>query len=403
MIIHGDVAFMIVSTVLVFIMTPGLALFYGGLVERKNSLTIMFQCFISIGIVTVLWIFGGSGMVLGNDIGGIIGNPLNYFGFAGIDYLINPQYSNNIPFLLFFMYQLMFAIITAPLMTGAFANRITISGWIKVLILWMILIYFPVAHWVWGGGFLSKLGFVDYAGGAVIHITAGFGALGGIYVLGSRAVKNTKGPFNLGLVTIGAGILLFGWFGFNAGGSLAAADTATIVFTNTGVASAFGMITWTILHYIRHKRFSFLEMIVGAVAGLATVTPCSGFITPYSSIFVGILGAIVCFLCVILERKLFDDALDVWGTHGMGGFLGTLLIGVFANKSINVAQAGIKQFLIQLLGSVLIAVYSIIVTYIIFVVVNKIKCIKVSEKIQQEGLDKEFFGESILDLQENNN
>lgn len=400
MIIHGDVAFMIISTVLVLIMTPGLALFYGGLVERKNSLTIMFQCFISIGIVTVLWIFGGFGMVFGSDISGIIGNPLNYFGFIGMDYLINNQYSSNIPFLLFFMYQLMFAIITAPLMTGGFANRITIGGWIKVLILWMILIYFPVAHWVWGGGFLSKIGFVDYAGGAVIHISAGFGCLGGIHFLGSRFVKNKKGPFNLGLVTVGAGILLFGWFGFNAGASLAAADTAAIVFTNTGVASALGMVTWTILHHIKHKRFSFLEMIVGAVAGLATVTPCAGYITPYSSILVGILGAIVCFFCVILERKLFDDALDVWGTHGMGGFLGTLLIGVLANSSINGVQAGIKQFLVQLFGAVLIAVYSTVVTYIIFVVVNKIKCIKVSEKVQKEGLDKAFFGESIINLQE---
>ena len=400
MIIHGDVAFMIISTVLVLIMTPGLAFFYGGLVEKKNALTIMFQCFISIGIVTVLWIFGGFGMVFGRDIGGVIGNPLDYIGFMGMDYLINPQYSSNIPFLMFFMYQLMFAIITAPLMTGAIANRITIGGWIKVLILWMILIYFPVAHWVWGGGFLAKLGFVDYAGGAVIHITAGFGCLGAIYVLGQRAVKNTKGPFNLGLVSIGAGLLLFGWFGFNAGGSLAAADTATIVFTNTGVASAFGMITWSILHYIEHKRFSFLEMIVGAVAGLATITPCAGYITPGASVIVGILGALVCFFCVILERKLFDDALDVWGTHGMGGFLGTLLIGVLADSTINGIQAGFRQFFVQLFGAVIIGIYSIIVTYIIFVVVDKIKTIKVSEEIQREGLDKVFFGENIIDLED---
>ena len=400
MIIHGDVAFMIISTVLVLIMTPGLAFFYGGLVEKKNALTIMFQCFISIGVVTVLWIFGGFGMVFGRDIGGVIGNPLDYIGFMGMDYLINPQYSSTIPFLMFFMYQLMFAIITAPLMTGAIANRITIGGWIKVLILWMILIYFPVAHWVWGGGFLAKLGFVDYAGGAVIHITAGFGCLGAIYVLGERAVKNTKGPFNLGLVSIGAGLLLFGWFGFNAGGSLAAADTATIVFTNTGVASAFGMITWSILHYIEHKRFSFLEMIVGAVAGLATITPCAGYIVPGASIIVGILGALVCFFCVILERKLFDDALDVWGTHGMGGFLGTLLIGVLANSTVNGVQAGFRQFLVQLFGAVIIGIYSIVVTYIIFVVVDKIKTIKVSEEMQREGLDKVFFGENIIDLED---
>jgi Amt family ammonium transporter len=391
---------MIISTVLVLIMTPGLALFYGGLVEKRNSLTIMFQCFISIGVVTIMWIFGGFGMVFGTDIGGIIGNPMDYFAFIGMDYLVNTNYSSNIPFLLFFMYQLMFAIITAPLMTGAFANRLTIGGWIKILVLWMLLIYFPVAHWVWGGGFLADWGFVDYAGGAVIHITAGFGCLGAIYFLGERAVKNTKGPFNLGLVTIGAGLLLFGWFGFNAGGSLAAADTAAIVFTNTGVAGAFGMITWSILHYIEHKRFSFLEMIVGAVAGLATITPAAGYITPYSSIFVGILGALVCFFCVILERKLFDDALDVWGTHGMGGFLGTLLIGVFANISINGVQAGFSQFLIQAGGAILIAVYSIVVTYLICFVVDKTKSIKVSPEVQKSGLDKEFFGERIIDLED---
>lgn len=347
-----------------------------------------------------MWIFGGFGMVFGTDIGGIIGNPMDYFAFMGMDYLVNTNYSSNIPFLLFFMYQLMFAIITAPLMTGAFANRLTIGGWIKILVLWMILIYFPVAHWVWGGGFLADWGFVDYAGGAVIHITAGFGCLGAIYFLGERAVKNTKGPFNLGLVTIGAGLLLFGWFGFNAGGSLAAADTAAIVFTNTGVAGAFGMITWSILHYIEHKRFSFLEMIVGAVAGLATITPAAGYITPYSSIFVGILGALVCFFCVILERKLFDDALDVWGTHGMGGFLGTLLIGVFANISINGVQAGFSQFLIQAGGAILIAVYSIVVTYLICFVVDKTKSIKVSPEVQKSGLDKEFFGERIIDLED---
>ena len=205
MIIHGDVAFMILATTLVLIMTPGLAFFYGGLVERKNALTIMFQVFISIGIVGLLWIFGGFSLVFGDDIAGIIGNPLEFFALRNVVFTVDLRYSETIPFILFFMYQMMFAIITAPLMTGAYANRLTVSGWIKILIVWMILIYFPVAHWVWGGGFLSKLGFVDFAGGAVIHITSGFGCLGGIYVLGERKVKNEKGPFNLGLVAIGAG------------------------------------------------------------------------------------------------------------------------------------------------------------------------------------------------------
>ncbi len=397
MIIHGDVAFMIISTVLVLIMTPGLAFFYGGLVPRKNSLTMMFQSFIAIGIVPLLWIFGGFGMTFGDDIAGVIGNPLQYFAFNGMDYLINPNYSSTIPFLLFFMYQLMFAIITAPLMTGAFANRITITGWMKVLILWMILIYFPVAHWVWGGGFLSKLGFVDYAGGTVIHITAGFGCLGALPIIGERAEKDDNEPFHLGFVSLGTALLLFGWFGFNAGGSLAAAKTASIVITNTGVAASSAMITWLILHYMAHKTLSFLEIIIGLVAGLATVTPCAGYITPLSAVFVGIIGSIVCFFCVIFERKHWDDALDVWGVHGVGGFLGTLLVGVFANTSINDISASLKQFGIQLFGSVLVAIYSIALTYIIFKVVDMTKSIKTTPEMQRAGLDNIFFKENFSD------
>lgn len=393
MIIHGDVAFMILATTLVLIMTPGLAFFYGGLVERKNALTIMFQVFISIGIVGLLWIFGGFSLVFGDDIAGIIGNPLEFFALRNVVFTVDLRYSETIPFILFFMYQMMFAIITAPLMTGAYANRLTVSGWIKILIVWMILIYFPVAHWVWGGGFLSKLGFVDFAGGAVIHITSGFGCLGGIYVLGERKVKNEKGPFNLGLVAIGAGLLLFGWYGFNAGGTIAAADIAAIVFANTGLASVSGMVVWLILYAMHKKRASFLEEIIGAVAGLATITPASGYVTPISALIIGALGAIVCFFCVEFERKMWDDALDVWGVHGMGGLLGTLLVGVFADPRVNGVTAGLHQFLIQLLGIVIIGVYSVLVTFLIFKVIDKIKTIKVSKEIQEKGLDQEFFGE----------
>lgn len=393
MIIHGDVAFMILATTLVLIMTPGLAFFYGGLVERKNALTIMFQVFISIGIVGLLWIFGGFSLVFGDDIAGIIGNPLEFFALRNVVFTVDLRYSETIPFILFFMYQMMFAIITAPLMTGAYANRLTVSGWIKILIVWMILIYFPVAHWVWGGGFLSKLGFVDFAGGAVIHITSGFGCLGGIYVLGERKVKNEKGPFNLGLVAIGAGLLLFGWYGFNAGGTIAAAHIAAIVFANTGLASVSGMVVWLILYAMHKKRASFLEAIIGAVAGLATITPASGYVTPISALIIGALGAIVCFFCVEFERKMWDDALDVWGVHGMGGLLGTLLVGVFADPRVNGVTAGLHQFLIQLLGIVIIGVYSVLVTFLIFKVIDKIKTIKVSKEIQEKGLDQEFFGE----------
>ena len=400
MIIHGDVAFMIVSTVLVLFMTPGLAFFYGGLVERKNSLTMMFQTFICIGVVTVLWILGGFSLVFGTDIGGVIGNPLDFFALQNVTFTPNIEYSDTIPFILFFMYQLMFAIITAPLMTGAFANRLTVGGWIRIVILWMILIYFPVAHWVWGGGFLAKLGFLDYAGGTVIHITSGFGCLGGLYYIGPRAVKNEEGPFHLGLVVIGASILLFGWFGFNAGGSLAAAEIAAIVFANTAIAAASGMVTWCILYYIEKKRFSFFEMIVGMVAGLATVTPAAGYVGPAAAFLIGIIAGVICFFCVLFEHKWkrLDDALDVWGVHGMGGFIGSLCIGLLSNPVINGVYLGLRQFLIQLLGSVLVGIYSIVLTYAIFWICDKTASIKVSPEVQKSGLDYEFFEEHFSDL-----
>lgn len=400
MIIHGDVAFMIVSTVLVLFMTPGLAFFYGGLVERKNSLTMMFQTFICIGVVTVLWILGGFSLVFGSDIGGVIGNPLDFFALQNVTFTPNIEYSDTIPFILFFMYQLMFAIITAPLMTGAFANRLTVGGWIRIVILWMILIYFPVAHWVWGGGFLAKLGFLDYAGGTVIHITSGFGCLGGLYYIGPRAVKNEEGPFHLGLVVIGASILLFGWFGFNAGGSLAAAEIAAIVFANTAIAAASGMVTWCILYYIEKKRFSFFEMIVGMVAGLATVTPAAGYVGPVAAFLIGIIAGVICFFCVLFEHKWkrLDDALDVWGVHGMGGFIGSLCIGLLSNPVINGVYLGLRQFLIQLLGSVLVGIYSIVLTYAIFWICDKTASIKVSPEVQKSGLDYEFFEEHFSDL-----
>ena len=219
-------------------------------------------------------------MVFGSDIGGLIGSPTEFFALKGIDFSINPKYGSSIPFLMFFMYQMMFAIITAPLMTGAIASRISIGGWIKILIPWMILIYSPVAHWIWGGGFLSQLGFVDYAGGTVIHATAGFSALIGVLYFGVRKNKPKKDYGNINLVLLGTALLLFGWFGFNSGGALASGQTAAIAFTNTGISAAFATVVWIIIAYVRNKKYSIVEMTTGAVAGLATITPCSGYVTP---------------------------------------------------------------------------------------------------------------------------
>lgn len=396
-VVHGNVAFMIIATVLVFIMTPGLALFYGGLVEKKNCLTIMVQILLSIGIVTIMWIFGGFSMVFGKDIGGVIGNPLQYMTFSDTIFAVNSEYGLTIPFLMFFMYQLMFAIITLPLMTGSIVNRLNIGGWIKLLIIWMILVYFPVAHWIWGGGFLHKMGFVDFAGGTVIHASAAFSGLGAIWVLGRRKVICKKAPFNLGLVLIGAAILMFGWFGFNAGGALTAAGIASIAFTNTGVACASGMVLWTILYYCEHKKFSFVEPMIGAVAGLATITPASGYVAPMSAVFIGALAGVVCYFAIKIPRKLqWDDVLDVWGVHGVGGFIGTLCIGIFANKIVNGVDGNLHQFLIQLFGVVLVSVYSLVVTMIIIKILDKVSDIRVTKEELEAGLDKSLLGENFI-------
>ncbi len=394
----GNVTYMFLSTILVFVMTPGLAFFYGGLVQKKNSLTIMLQVFLAIGVVGLLWIFGGFSLVFGKDIGGVIGNPAQFFAFHNLLFDINHQYGAAIPFILFFMYQLMFAIITLPLMTGAAADRLTIGGWIKFLICWMILVYFPVAHWIWGGGFLEKMGFVDFAGGTVIHVSAAFTGLAAILYLGKRIEhnKNRQKPFNLGLVAVGAGLLLFGWFGFNAGGTLNASDKAAIIITNTAVASIAAMVLWTIIAYFNDgHKFSFTEPLVGAVAGLATITPASGYVKPSGALIIGLLSAIVCFACVKFADKMhWDDALDVWGVHGMGGLLGTVMIGCFADPVINSIHAGWHQIGIQLFGAVLVAVYAMIVTFVILYILDHITQIRTTKEQQIEGLDKTLLNQT---------
>lgn len=390
----SDATFMIIATALVALMTPGLAFFYGGLVEKKNSVMIILQVMSAFAVVTIMWVFGGFSLVFGDSIGGFIGNPSEYFGFKAVSLSINPTYGSHIPFLIYFMYQMMFAVITFPLATGAFANRMKFLSYIKVLVLWMLFVYSPVAHWIWGGGFLAKMGFVDFAGGTVIHVTAGFAALACIIYLGKRKYVGKHG--NLGLVAVGTGILWFGWFGFNAGGVLAGNKLAAVAVANTAVAAAVGMLAWMVIFYIENKHASFVQGVTGSIAGLATITPCAGYITPLAAAGVGIIAAIFCYMCVkFLNKKGLDDALDVWGTHGMGGFIGSILIGVLARGYINGVEAGFKQLMIQLIGVVIVAAYTFIVTFIILKLVRLTGEIRVSEKAEREGLDKTCLHESI--------
>ena len=395
----GDTAFMMLCTAMVCLMTPGLAFFYGGLARKRSILFIMMESFISMGIVTLIWMFGGFGLAFGKDIHGVIGRFTDYFGLAHVGLVPNAVHAASIPFALFFLFQLMFCVITVPLMTGAFAERLNLKGYILLLICWTILVYIPVCHWVWGEGFLSKWGFVDFAGGTVIHTTAGFAALASIFVLGKRKVaKQGMHPNNLMAAAIGTGLLWFGWFGFNSGGALSAGALATKAFTNTLVGLASGMIAWLIMAKILRGKINFVDVMTGSVAGLATITPCAGYIAPSSAIIVGIVAGIICNLAVgFRQKKGWDDALDVWGVHGVGGFTGTILIGLLADKTVNGVGASFHQLLVQVGGVVLTAIYAFVLTYVLLNILGAVTQIKPTQKKIEEGLDKTLLEETAYD------
>ena len=395
----GDTAFMMLCTAMVCLMTPGLAFFYGGLARKRSILFIMMESFISMGIVTLIWMFGGFGLAFGKDIHGVIGRFTDYFGLAHVGLVPNAVHAASIPFALFFLFQLMFCVITVPLMTGAFAERLNLKGYILLLICWTILVYIPVCHWVWGEGFLSKWGFVDFAGGTVIHTTAGFAALASIFVLGKRkAAKQGMHPNNLMAAAIGTGLLWFGWFGFNSGGALSAGALATKAFTNTLVGLASGMIAWLIMAKILRGKINFVDVMTGSVAGLATITPCAGYIAPSSAIIVGIVAGIICNLAVgFRQKKGWDDALDVWGVHGVGGFTGTILIGLLADKTVNGVGASFHQLLVQVGGVVLTAIYAFVLTYVLLKFLGAVTQIKPTQKQIEEGLDKTLLEETAYD------
>lgn len=395
----GDTAFMMLCTAMVCLMTPGLAFFYGGLARKRSILFIMMESFISMGIVTLIWMFGGFGLAFGKDIHGVIGRFTDYFGLAHVGLVPNAVHAASIPFALFFLFQLMFCVITVPLMTGAFAERLNLKGYILLLICWTILVYIPVCHWVWGEGFLSKWGFVDFAGGTVIHTTAGFAALASIFVLGKRKVaKQGMHPNNLMAAAIGTGLLWFGWFGFNSGGALSAGALATKAFTNTLVGLASGMVAWLIMAKILRGKINFVDVMTGSVAGLATITPCAGYIAPSSAIIVGIVAGIICNLAVgFRQKKGWDDALDVWGVHGVGGFTGTILIGLLADKTVNGVGASFHQLLVQVGGVVLTAIYAFVLTYVLLKILGAVTQIKPTQKQIEEGLDKTLLEETAYD------
>lgn len=397
----GDTAWMIVATALVMLMTlPGLALFYGGLAKRKDTLNTMAMSFVTYCIVSILWVVYGYTLVFGTDIKGIIGGTEKLM-LSGVD--VN-SLSGTIPEYIFVVFQMTFAAITVALASGAFIERMKFSAWVLFSILWMTLVYVPVAHWVWGGGFLAQLGALDFAGGTVVHINAGIAALMGALMLGKRKEAALK-PSNLTLVVTGAGLLWFGWFGFNAGSAVAANGLAGAAFINTNSAAAMAAISWMFVEWMHTKKPTVLGLASGAVAGLVAITPAAGFVNINGALIIGLLAGIVPYFAVAaIKPKLgYDDSLDAFGIHGVGGILGAILTGIFADPSVNELGKGLLygnpgQLLTQIIAVVVTMVYSAVATLIIFGIVKAITGIRVHEEHEITGLDESQHGEKAYSL-----
>lgn len=389
---------MLLCTSLVMLMTPGLAFFYGGLVGRKSVLTIMMQSFVSMGWTTVLWFAFGYSLCFSGDVGGIIGN-LDMAFLRGVNPMSPSPVNPSIPVFVFIAYQMMFAIITPALITGAFANRVTFKSYMWFLTAWLIFVYFPFVHMVWGGGILQKWGVLDFAGGIVVHNIAGMAALASIIFVGRRKFAEAS-PHSIPLVALGTGLLWFGWYGFNAGSEFRVDAVTATAFLNTDIAASFAAFVWLLLDMHYAKKPKFVGLLTGAVAGLATVTPAAGFVSPVSAVIIGIISAFVCYGAVALKNKMkLDDALDVWGVHGVGGMLGVILLGVFANVAYNPAGAnGLLAgestfFLKQLAAVVLSSIWAFGFTFGMLWLINKFTPVRVSESDESE-LDSALHGET---------
>lgn len=396
----GNTGFMLICTSLVMLMTPGLALFYGGMVSRKSVLTIMMQSFASMGWTTVIWFAFGYSMCFGPTIGGVVGDP-TYYAFLNH---VNPDTlfkanSAGLPLIVHIAYQMMFAIITPALITGAFVNRVTFRSYIVFLTFWLIFVYFPFVHMIWSPeGLLARWGVLDFAGGIVVHSTAGFSSLAAALYVGKRVTQHHE-PHNIPLVAIGTGLLWFGWYGFNAGSELRV-DTITVSsFLNTDVAASFAAITWLIIEYCHTKKPKFVGLLTGSVAGLATITPAAGYVSPQAAACIGIIASLVCYYTVILIRRLLDDALDVFGVHGMGGVVGSILLGLFASQAWNHAGPnglffGNSNLLFkQIIAVGLSSLWSFFVTWILLWVINKFIRVRLISEFDNLGIDEEVLGE----------
>lgn len=406
----GDTAWILISSALVLLMTPGLAFFYGGLVRRKNVLSILMQCFMMMCLITLQWVLFGYSLSFGPDIKGWIGS-FAWAGLKGVGLEPYADYSATIPHQLFMIFQMMFAVITPALILGAFAERMKFLGFCVFSLLWATLVYDPVCHWVWAvGGFIRTMGALDFAGGTVVHINAGIAALAAALVLGKRYgyPENMSPPHNLPFAVLGAGLLWFGWFGFNGGSALGANGLAANAFIVTHIAAAAAGFTWSLLDWKFNSKPTALGMITGAVGGLVAITPAAGFVSAIDAIWVGVGVSLICYFFVaVVKNKLgYDDSLDAFGVHGIGGIWGALATGLWANKSINPAGAdGLfygnpALFWIQLKAVVITVVYSFVVTFILLKIVDAVIGLRVSNQDERIGLDLTQHRESGYTLLE---
>ena len=404
----GDTAWIIVASALVMLMTPGLGFFYSGMVHSTNVVATIMHSYMKLCVISLMWVLFGYSLAFGPSISGFIGN-LDMAGFGNVG--MEPTEGSTIPHVLFALFQGLFAVITAAIITGAFAERVRLGSILLFSAIWVVVVYAPVAHWVWGGGWIAeKLGALDFAGGAVVHINSGIAGLVAALCLGRRvSVRDgatDSRPHNLPMAILGASLLWFGWFGFNAGSALAADGLAALAFANTNIAAASGAVAWFVVEYLHKEKSTSLGIISGSIAGLVAITPAAGFVTPLASICIGIGGGMACYwaVAIIKPRLGYDDSLDAFGIHGVGGIWGALATGIFATTDVNSGGAdgllyGNPSLLVaQIISIIAVIAYSAIATYGILVVVRKFVHIRVSAEEEKAGLDSSQHGETGYSL-----
>ncbi len=405
-IVSADVAWMLTATGLVLLMTPGLAFFYGGMVGKKSVISTMLQSFIAMGVISIVWVFVGFSLAFGDSVGGFIGNPLTFFMFRGVGTQTHEALSPTVPLLLFAMFQLKFAIITPALITGSFAERVRFSSYLLFMVLFSVFVYCPLAHWTWHPeGFLRKMGVLDFAGGTVVHLSAGCAALVGAWFLKRRQshlAQESHSPANIPFVLLGTGMLWFGWFGFNAGSALSASGLAVLAFATTNTASASAALSWIFFDAIRGRKPSAMGACIGAVVGLVAITPAAGFVSIGASIFIGTAASVVSNWVVHFKNKSsLDDTLDVFPCHGVGGAFGMLATGIFATTLVNNGGAngllfgGTFLFLNHLFALAIVIAFSVIVSWLLYQVTNFILKMRVNAEAENIGLDMSQHGESL--------